>query len=51
MSILELIIWNIWLYLFWVLISRTIKSVKENNYKRKIKKAEKKRKKSISWLL
>ena len=47
MSILELIIWIIWLYLFWVLISRTIKSVKENNYKRKIKKAEKKRKKAL----
>ena len=47
MSISELIIWIIWLYLCWVLISRTIKSVKENNYKRKIKKNEKKRKKAL----
>ncbi len=41
----ELIMWIIWLYLCWVLISRTIESVKRNNYERKIKKAEKERKK------
>ena len=44
---LELIMWIIWLYLCWVLISRTIESVKRNNYERKIKKAEKERKKAF----
>lgn len=48
MSISELIMWIIWLYLFWVLISKTIKSVKENNYKRKNKKIEKERKKALN---
>ncbi len=43
----ELIIWIIWLYLCWILISRTIESVKRNNYERKIKKAEKQRKKAL----
>ena len=43
----ELIMWIIWLYLCWVLISRTIESVKRNNYERKIKKAEKERKKEF----
>lgn len=47
MSISELVIWIIWLYLCWVLISRTIDSVKRNNYKRKIKKIEKERKKAL----
>ena len=47
MSISELIIWIIWLYLCWVLISRTIESVKRNNYERKIKKAKKERKKAM----
>ena len=47
MSFSELIIWIIWLYLCWVLISRTIESVKRNNYKRKIKRIEKEKKKVL----
>ena len=47
MSISELIIWIIWLYLCRVLISRTIESVKRNNYKRKIKRIEKEKKKAL----
>ena len=43
----ELIIWIIWLYLCWILISRTIESVKRNNYERKRKKFEKERKKAM----
>ena len=46
MSISELVIWIIWLYLCWVLISRTIDSVKRNNYERKIRKIKKERKKA-----
>ena len=44
MSISELIIWIIWLYLFGVLVFRTIESVKKNNYERKRKKIAKKTK-------
>jgi len=47
MSISDLIMYILWLYLCWVLISRTIESVKRNNYERKIKKAEKERKKTL----
>ena len=47
MSISDLIMYIVWLYLCWVLISRTIESVKRNNYERKIKKAEKERKKAF----
>lgn len=47
MSISELVIWIIWLYLCWVLISRTIDSVKRNNYERKIRKIKKERKKAL----
>ena len=43
----ELIIWIIWLYLCWILVSRTIESVKRNNYERKRKKFEKERKKAM----
>lgn len=45
MSISDLIMYIVWIFLFGVLISRTIESVKRNNYERKIKKTEKKRKK------
>ena len=47
MSISDLIMYIVWLYLCWVLISRTIESVKRNNYERKIKKVEKERKKAL----
>jgi hypothetical protein len=47
MSISDLIMCLIWVFLFGILISRTIKSVKENNYKRKTKKIERKRKKAL----
>ena len=47
MSISDLIMWIIWLFLFGILISRTIESVKRNNYERKIKKFEKERKKTL----
>lgn len=43
----ELIMWIIWLYLCWILISRTIESVKRNNYERKNKKIAKERKKAM----
>lgn len=48
MSISDLIMYIIWLYLCWVLISRTIKYEKQKNYERKIKKAEKERKKAMN---
>lgn len=47
MSISELIIWIIWLYLFGILVSRTIESVKRDHYERKRKKAEKEVKKAL----
>jgi len=47
MSISDLIMYIVWLYLCWVLISKTIESVKRNNYERKIKKVEKERKKAL----
>ena len=47
MSISDLIMYIVWLYLCWVLISRTIKYEKQKNHERKIKKAEKERKKTM----
>ena len=47
MTVSDLIMYIIWLFLFGVLISRTIKSVRENKYKRKIRKIEKERKKAL----
>ena len=47
MSISDLIMYIVWLYLCCVLISRTIKYEKQKNYERKIKKAEKERKKAM----
>ena len=47
MSISDLIMYLVWIFLFGVLISRTIKYEKQKNYERKIKKLEKERKKAM----
>ena len=47
MTISDLIMCFIWVFLFGILISRTIESVKRNNYKRKFKKTEKRGEKTM----
>ena len=47
MSISDLIMYLVWIFLFGVLISRTIKYEMQKNYERKIKKLEKERKKAM----
>ena len=48
MTISDLIMYAVWLFLFGILISRTIESVKKNNYERKRKKFEKEMKKALN---
>ena len=49
MSISDLIMYLVWIFLFGILISRTIKYEKQKNYERKIKKLEKERKKARDY--